>query len=203
MLLALGNLILGFVFDVYVVNLEKIMFSDSLRSLFQLKISQVLQGDFEIRDLNLLLAFQVNCPGCFIYALPLAAKVHETYGDRLNVLGLSTAFEDFELNTAENTRRLLEAGETVGMTKLYLNEHGQSPYPVPIQFPVAFDSFEPDKPSLAGHTFRVNYLRGTPSWILFDGSSTILARWFGHRTESEVMSIIDRALAPDSRYVSC
>ena len=178
------------------------MLKRSPESRFHLKTSQVLQGEFQVEDLNLLLAFQVNCPGCFIYALPLAAKLHDTYGDRLNILGLSTAFEDFELNTAENTRHLLEKGETVGMTKLYLSEHGQSSYDVPIRFPIAFDWFEENNPGIAGHTFRANHMRGTPSWVLFNASSTILARWFGHRAESEVLSIINQVLAAESVYVS-
>ena len=106
---------------------------------FQIKVSQVLQGEFQLKSLNLLLTFQVNCPGCFIYALPLAARLHETYGDRLNILGLSTAFEDYDLNTLENTRHLLDSGTVVGMTKRYLRQQGQQTYDLPIRFPVAFD----------------------------------------------------------------
>ena len=106
---------------------------------FQMIIAQVLQGDFQIKRLNLLLVFQVNCPGCFIYALPLAEKLHHTYDSRLNVLGLSTAFEDFDLNTIDHTRCLLETGDVVGATKLYFQRHGQQIYTTPINFPVAFD----------------------------------------------------------------
>lgn len=58
----------------------------------KLRISQVLQGEFHLKKLNLLLVFQVNCPGCFVYVLPLAAKLHHAHGDDLNVLRLSTAF---------------------------------------------------------------------------------------------------------------
>ncbi|MDV3351171.1 hypothetical protein QGP82_20870 [Leptothoe sp. LEGE 181152] len=106
---------------------------------FKMTIDQVLQGDFQIKDLNLLLVFQVNCPGCFIHALPLAEHLHHTYGNCLNVLGLSTAFEDFDLNTADYTQCLLETGEVVGATRLYFQHHGQRSYTVPITFPVAFD----------------------------------------------------------------
>ncbi len=103
-----------------------------------LKVSQVLQGNFTPGRLNLLLAFQVNCPGCFIYALPLAARLQNLYGDRLQVLGLSTAFEDFALNTLENTKKLLAAGELVGATEQFFRQHGTS-FSVPIDFPIAFD----------------------------------------------------------------
>ena len=196
----------------------------------QLKTAQTLQGEFRLRALNLLVVFQVNCPGCFVYALPLAATLHHRYGDRLNVLGLSTAFEDFDLNTAEHTQWLLERGEIVGATKLHFRYQGESSYTVPIRFPVAFDQVgsgaelfdEADvehvchlTPSFvhmdlekqsrirarvrqqlqgrspAAYTFSVNQFQGTPSWVLFDANSTILAQWFGHQSESEVMSIVD------------
>ncbi|MEO0406976.1 MAG: hypothetical protein AAF289_06460 [Cyanobacteria bacterium P01_A01_bin.135] len=161
------------------------------RPIFHLKLAQVLQGEFDIKALNLLVVFQVNCPGCFLYALPLAARLHDQHGDRVNVLGLSTAFEDFDLNTAENTRRLLESGEVVGMTKQYWQRQGESRYGVPIRFPVAFDRREDHR---GGYTFRANQLRGTPSWILFDERSMILAQWFGHKPESEVEAILHQSL---------
>ena len=176
---------------------------------FQMKVSEVLQGEFQLKPLNLLLVFQVNCPGCFVYALPLAARLHDAYGDRVNILGLSTAFEDFDLNTADNTRRLLANGDVIGMTKLYLQQQGQTAYTVPIRFPVAFDApeftaldlpLEPSAPQLvsSGYTFRRNQLRGTPSWILLDESSRILAQWFGHQSESAVELILQEALAANS-----
>lgn len=198
-------------------------------SKFKMRTSQVLQGDFQITSLNLLLAFQVNCSGCFIYALPLAEKLHQLYGNRLNVLGLSTAFEDFDLNTLEYTQCLLETGEVVGATKLFFQQNGRQSYSLPTTFPIAFDQvgeaselFDDNDvehvcrltPSFVtmdlatqtrvrarvnqvlkgrspvGYTFSVNQLQGTPSWILFDGESTILAQWFGHKSENEVNAMI-------------
>lgn len=161
-------------------------------SQFLLKIGQVLQGDFQIKDLNLLLVFQVNCPGCFVYALPLAAKLHQQYGDRLNILGLSTAFEDFALNTPQHTQMLLENGELVGMTQLYFQRQGQQTYPLPIPFPVAFDQLRAgsQSPPGVGQTFLDNHLPGTPSWILFDRSYTLHAQWLGHKSEAEVLALV-------------
>lgn len=186
----------------------EVMQQGANRSTVEMKPFQVLQGEFQVKELNLLLVFQVNCPGCFVYALPLAARLHDQYSDRLNVLGLSTAFEDFDLNTPDNTRRLLESGEVVGMTKLYLQQHGESPYSVPLRFPVAFDGIEGDQPvskeqtspihPSVGQTFRSNRLQGTPSWILFDESFTILEQWFGHKSESAVESILHQWLAASS-----
>lgn len=105
-----------------------------------LKTSATLQGDFTIQDLNLLLVFQVNCPGCFLYALPLANYLSSKYTrEGLNILGLSTAFEDFELNTAQNTELLLKDSKLVGETKKIFNRNGFDLCPIKISFPVAFD----------------------------------------------------------------
>ena len=110
---------------------------------FHLKTSEILQGDFKLNDLNLMLVFQVNCPGCFIHALPAANKIAENYQAKgLKVLGLSTAFEDFEHNTLDNTKRLLQDGTIVGETKKALNKAGQNKFPAKLQFDIAFDDLQ-------------------------------------------------------------
>jgi hypothetical protein len=102
----------------------------------QLKFDLVLQGSFDLKALNLLFVFQVNCPGCFIYGFPLANKLYWKYrGSGLNVLGLSTAFEDFEYNTAANIELLLTQRQTVGATRQALGEN----YAQAIDFPIAVD----------------------------------------------------------------
>ena len=69
--------------------------------------------------------FQVNCPGCFIYSLPKAKQLHEAYHDKgLVVIGLATAFEDYDKNTLENLQRLADTGEVIGETYKALNQHG-------------------------------------------------------------------------------
>ncbi|MBD3885809.1 hypothetical protein IFO70_29285 [Phormidium tenue FACHB-886] len=104
----------------------------------QLKIDRVLQGSFDLKALNLLFVFQVNCPGCFIYGFPLVNKLYWKYRESgLNVLGLSTAFEDFEYNTAANTELLLTQKQMVGATRQALGEN----YAQAIDFPVAIDQF--------------------------------------------------------------
>lgn len=87
--------------------------------------------------------FQVNCPGCFLYGLPEAIEVYSKYrnGD-FEVLGLSTAFEDFDKNTSENLTKLLSDGEVVGQTRATLSEHGwlnQQKLRYSIPFPIAID----------------------------------------------------------------
>lgn len=115
---------------------------------FDLKFSQVLQGDFGLEDLNLMLVFQVNCPGCFAYAFPVAIRIHEEYRPKgLNVLGLSTAFENFDLNTVGNTLRLLENGHIVGETRKVLERAGYKNFPLKIPFDIAFDHLSPNDPS--------------------------------------------------------
>ncbi|MDZ4876819.1 MAG: hypothetical protein CLLPBCKN_006254 [Chroococcidiopsis cubana SAG 39.79] len=102
----------------------------------QLKIDRVLQGTFDLKALNLLFVFQVNCPGCFIYGFPLVNKLYWKYRQLgLNILGLSTAFEDFEYNTAANTALLLTEMKLVGATRQALGEF----YSQTIDFPVAVD----------------------------------------------------------------
>ncbi|MEM9092475.1 MAG: hypothetical protein AAGC93_27560 [Cyanobacteria bacterium P01_F01_bin.53] len=150
-------------------------------SKFHLRTETILQGDFKIQPLNLILIFQVNCPGCFIYALPLAAKLHQRYGAYINVLGLSTAFEDFELNTAANTQKLLQTGEMIGFTRQYFQKRGTFRYDTPLEFPVAFDR----------ETFTLNPLQGTPSWVLFDADYNTLGGWFGHKSEAEINAVLE------------
>ena len=69
--------------------------------------------------------FQVNCPGCFIYSLPKAVQLHDTFHDEgLVVIGLATAFEDYDKNTLENLQLLADTGEVIGETYNALNQHG-------------------------------------------------------------------------------
>ncbi|MDP1774087.1 MAG: redoxin domain-containing protein [Methylobacter sp.] len=87
--------------------------------------------------------FQVNCPGCFLYALPQAIDLYQKYSEQgLAVLGVATAFEDFDKNNLENLTRLAEHGEVVGETLRILSQQGKLndgrlPYRIP--FPLAMD----------------------------------------------------------------
>jgi hypothetical protein len=70
--------------------------------------------------------FQVNCPGCFIYSLPRAVDLHERYRQQgLVVIGLATAFEDYDKNTLENLQKLVTTGEVIGETFKALNRYGK------------------------------------------------------------------------------
>ena len=113
---------------------------------FYLTSSQIFQGDLNPQDINLLLVFQVNCPGCFINGFPFANQLHHEFGPKgLKVMALSTAFEDYDLNTPENTKILLEDGILVGETKKFFNDNGYDELPYPIEFPLGFDDLQPMK----------------------------------------------------------
>ncbi|HEY8095626.1 MAG TPA: TlpA family protein disulfide reductase [Methylobacter sp.] len=91
--------------------------------------------------------FQVNCPGCFLYALPQAVDLYQKYSEQgLTILGVATAFEDFDKNNLENLTRLAEHGEVIGETLHVLSQQGKLsaghlPYRIP--FPLAMDRLTP------------------------------------------------------------
>lgn len=101
----------------------------------KLKYQQIVRGNFSLKRTNLMMVFQVNCPGCFMHGFPLLTELQSHFGSSLNCFALSTAFEDFELNTAENTKQLLTTGELVGETlKVY-----RTGLPYTITLPVLMD----------------------------------------------------------------
>lgn len=114
-----------------------------------LKVSEWVQGlptniDKEKDNVILVEVFQVNCPGCFLYGIPQAMDIYQKYRkDGVTVLGVATAFEDFDKNTVENLRLLLTKGEVIGETLKALSQYGQlvdgNKLPYKIPFPVAMD----------------------------------------------------------------
>ena len=114
-----------------------------------LQVSEWVQGmptnfDQEKDHIVLVEVFQVNCPGCFMYGIPEAINIYNKYrDDGLRVLGVATAFEDFDKNTLDNLKMLVETGEVVGDTLQSLGQYGQLDgnklrYKIP--FPLAMDS---------------------------------------------------------------
>jgi thiol-disulfide isomerase/thioredoxin len=117
-----------------------------------LKVSEWVQGkptniDKEINNVILVEVFQVNCPGCFMYGIPDAIKIFRKYNNRnVTVLGIATAFEDFDKNTLDNLKLLLLTGEVIGETRNALSQYGQliegNKLPYKIPFPIAMDSLK-------------------------------------------------------------
>jgi thiol-disulfide isomerase/thioredoxin len=114
-----------------------------------IKVSKWIQGlptnfDKEKDKIVVVEVFQVNCPGCFMYGIPEAIELYKKYhAEGVTVLGIATAFEDFDKNTLENLELLLKSGEVIGDTKQGLSQYGKLedgklPYKIP--FPVGMDS---------------------------------------------------------------
>jgi len=115
-----------------------------------LGVSEWVQGaptslDQEKDKIVLVEVFQVNCPGCFMHAIPEAIEIYNKYKDEgVRVLGIATAFEDFDKNTLENLKMLAETGEVIGETKKALSMYGQlkdgNKLPFKIPFPLGMDN---------------------------------------------------------------
>jgi hypothetical protein len=115
-----------------------------------LKVSEWVQGketniDKEIGKVVLVQVFQVNCPGAVYDGMKEAVKVYDRYKrSDVTVLGLATAFEDYDKNTISNLRKMLKDGKVVGDTEIYgrgnglLDGDGKLSYKIP--FPVSMDS---------------------------------------------------------------
>lgn len=107
----------------------------------ELNYDKEIQGSFTLSKINILLVFQVNCPGCFSYALPFFNKIYQDYRkEDVSFLALSTAFEDFDKNTLSNTEELVKNGTLIGETKTYMNNQGIEKLPYSLQFPMAMDT---------------------------------------------------------------
>lgn len=121
----------------------------------ELKVSEWVQGGpINLKDYRgkvvVVEVFQVNCPGCFIYGIPEAIDTFQKYKNNdVVVLGLATAFEDFDKNTLENLKLLLKENKVIGETlttltyqSKLLNE-GKLSYSIP--FPVGMDMLVKEK----------------------------------------------------------
>ena len=109
-----------------------------------LGVSEWVQGaptniDQEKDKIILVEVFQVNCPGCFMHSLPEAINIYNKYKDEgVRVLGIATAFEDFDKNTLENLKMLAETGEVIGETREALSMYGQLKEGNKITFKIPF-----------------------------------------------------------------
>jgi peroxiredoxin len=87
-----------------------------------LQLSKWVQGtptniDNLIGNVVVVEVFQVNCPGCFLYGIPQAVSVYEKFKNKnVKVIGVATAFEDYDKNTLQNLELLLSEGQVIGET---------------------------------------------------------------------------------------
>ena len=95
-------------------------------------------------------------------SIPEIINIYNKYkGDGLSVMGVATAFEDYDKNTLENLEMLLTSGEVVGDTKQALTQYGQlndGKLQFKIPYPVAMDSLvkEGGEPSMEKMTAFIN-----------------------------------------------
>jgi len=123
-----------------------------------LDVSSWVQGkptniDKEKGNVVLVEVFQVNCPGCFLYGIPEAIDLHKKYKDKgLTILGVATAFEDFDKNNVQNLEKLVTTGEVIGETYCAMAQSGQlkdgNKLPYKIPFPVGMDMLIKESGSL-------------------------------------------------------
>jgi peroxiredoxin len=115
-----------------------------------LRIGEWVQGvptniDKEKSKVVVVEVFQVNCPGCFLHGIPEVIGVYNnTDKSEVKVLGIATAFEDYDKNTLDNLRLLLTKGEVIGETLRALRMYGKvengNKLPYTIPHPVATDA---------------------------------------------------------------
>ena len=94
------------------------------------------------------LLFQANCPGCHTHAIPTANQLWthvnaDKTSSPFDVYAISTAFEDFEYNTAASTRLLVEQGRRVGIVQEQLGPVVASCNDAIPHMPVAYDTLVP------------------------------------------------------------
>lgn len=136
-------------------------------SLSDISIESWVQGGLTVMSdligsVVLVEVFQVNCPGCFLYSLPRAVDLHQRYHQQgLVVIGLATAFEDYDKNTLENLQKLVTTGEVIGETFKTLDRHNmlnQGKLSWSIPFAVGMDRITAETESVTDERI-LNYAR--------------------------------------------
>ena len=147
----------------------------------ELIVSEWFNSDTEIKLADLrgqvvvLHTFQMLCPGCVLYGLPQAQKLHKFFSEKgVSVVGLHTVFEHHEAMTPVS----LEA---------FIYEYRYT-------FPIGVDA-----PSKNGHpipqTMEIYRFQGTPSLVLIDREGYMRNHWFGHLEDLVVGNAIGQLLA--------
>ena len=139
-----------------------------------LQISDWVQGeptnlDQLIGRVVLIEVFQVNCPGCFLYSLPQAIDMYQKYYAKgLTVLGIATAFEDFDKNTLDNLYLLAKQHKVIGETLRVLEENKQlidQQLPFQIPFPLAMDKITKPKNEITSDEIAMFIEQNIPDFI--------------------------------------
>ena len=107
-------------------------------------------------------AFQMLCPGCVQFGIPLAQRMHETFDPKqVAVIGLHTVFEHHAVMNRD-------------ALAVFIHEYN-------LHFPIGID--KPDDQHGIPLTMRTYNLQGTPSIILIDKSGRLRLQKFGHASD--------------------
>lgn len=145
----------------------------------ELIVSEWFNSDTEIRLADLrgqvvvLHTFQMLCPGCVLYGLPQAQKLHKLLGNQVKVIGLHTVFEHHSAMTPVSLEAFI--------------------YEYRFTFPIGVD-----KPNETGgtipQTMAAYKFQGTPSLVLIDREGVIRYHWFGHIEDLAVGAAVGQLL---------
>ena len=107
-------------------------------------------------------AFQMLCPGCVQFGIPLAQRMHETFDPKqVAVIGLHTVFEHHAVMNRD-------------ALAVFIHEYK-------LHFPIGID--KPGDQHGIPLTMRTYNLQGTPSIILIDKSGRLRLQKFGHASD--------------------
>ena len=105
----------------------------------KLNHTDFLVGSFQPKKINLIFIFQLSSPKAMLEAAPVFNDMYNQYKKEIGFVGLSTAIEDYKINTKENTIDWLVNKTVFGNVANYLDSLGKDEYPNKIQFPVTCD----------------------------------------------------------------
>ena len=122
-------------------------------------------------------AFQMLCPGCVQFGIPLAQRMHQEFDpDRVVVIGLHTVFEHHSVMN----RDALE---------VFIHEYK-------LHFPIGIDT--PDGQQGIPLTMRAYRMQGTPSVILIDKTGHLRFQELGHVSDLMLGFSIGTLLSEES-----
>jgi hypothetical protein len=114
-----------------------------------------------------------------MYGIPDAIEIYRKYNNRnVTVLGIATAFEDYDKNTLDNLKLLLLTGEVIGETRNALSQYGQliegNKLPYKIPFPIAMDSLKKESNVLTERTVMDFIESNVPNYSSFSESDKLV-----------------------------
>lgn len=142
--------------------------------------SKALQvGDFAGKVI-VLEAFQMLCPGCIYYGLPMAQKITSHFKpEDVAVIGLHTVFEHHHAMGPE-------------ALEVFLKEYR-------ITFPVGVDEKGDDA---MPRTMEAYHMQGTPSTILIDAQGRYRTRYFGAVEDMRIAADITKLIAERDAHLA-